>query len=154
MDGVERQGSYTYRSLWSIWFSLDRLATRLFSESNVRKLLTQFSFSFFSSTCMSVVLESESRLEFHLGSYHEHNLGWKLSSLWKMHERVLEHDFPQKNKLRINIAFLWELANDFSLHHGFSNNIILGWITEIKGRKERSRPAQGGKLHGKICWTS
>lgn len=68
-----------------------------------------------------------------------------------MNERMLEHDFPQKNKLGINIAFQLDLANSYFLHHGLSNNIILGLITEIKGRKERSRPAQGGKLHGKIC---
>lgn len=65
-----------------------------------------------------------------------------------MNERMVEHDFSQKNKLGVNIAFQLELANGYSLHYGFLNNVILGCITEIK---ERSRPAKGGKLHGKIC---
>ena len=50
-----------------------------------------------------------------------------------MNERMVEHDFfSQENKLGVNIAFQLELAKDYSLYYGFSNNVILGCITEIK----------------------
>lgn len=53
-----------------------------------------------------------------------------------MNERMVEHDFSQKNKLGVNIAFQLELANGYSLHYGFLNNVILGCITEIKKGKK------------------
>lgn len=68
----------------------------------------------------------------------------------QMRDWMLGHDFL-RNKLGINIALQLELASNYSLHHAFSNNIILGWITEIKGRKESTRPGQGASCTGKYA---
>ena len=61
-----------------------------------------------------------------------------------MNERMVEHDFSQKNKLGVNIAFQLELANGYSLHYGFLNNVILGCITEIK--KGKKQTSSGGEI--------